>query len=284
MYVVGLDVDSRAYFTSATCAISLLYLMNTLVFFQIFSIRKNIILNINLKKSVENNKLNSLYNRDLIIYNKDIPSNWNLVKGIKNKEFRNKLIISSYQRSILIGILLSDGWMSIHKGWNPSIGLKQSIKNFEYLWFVFIQLSSICSNTPFLCKNIKRGKLFYSLQFNTRRLICLKEIYNIFYEESSRKKKININLFEYMDYVVIAHWIMGDGSKRNKGGIVLCTDSFSISEVTTLINILLIKFNIKSVIHMDNNRPRIYINKKELLKFRSKIVPYFVPHFNYKIF
>jgi hypothetical protein len=75
---------------------------------------------------------------------------------------------------------------------------------------------------------------------------------------------------------------MGDGSKRNKG-ITLCTDSFSIKDVVTLMNILKIKFNINSTIHMEKLKPRIYINKKELLKILPFIKPYFDDHFLYKI-
>jgi LAGLIDADG DNA endonuclease family len=58
---------------------------------------------------------------------------------------------------------------------------------------------------------------------------------------------------------------MGDGAKKNKG-IILCTDSFTFKEVIILMNILLIKYNIKSYIHLEKCKPRIYITYKELLK------------------
>jgi hypothetical protein len=75
---------------------------------------------------------------------------------------------------------------------------------------------------------------------------------------------------------------MGDGAKRNKG-IILCTDSFSIKEVVLLMNIIYVKFNIKSNIHFDNYKPRIFINKFELNKINSQIKPFFVKRFLYKI-
>lgn len=62
---------------------------------------------------------------------------------------------------------------------------------------------------------------------------------------------------------------------------MLCTDSFSVKEVILLMNILLIKFNIKSTIHVDNGKARIYINKVELDKFKHLIKPYFVNSFLY---
>ena len=69
---------------------------------------------------------------------------------------------------------------------------------------------------------------------------------------------------------------------RNKG-IILCTDCFSVKEVVLLMNILLIKFDIVSRIHFDNNKPRIYINRAELNKIKPLIRPYFVDRFLYKI-
>jgi hypothetical protein len=55
--------------------------------------------------------------------------------------------------------------MQSRLGWNPRIGLKQSIIHFEYLWVTYKDLSSLCGSYPYLTKNMKRGKLFYSLAF-----------------------------------------------------------------------------------------------------------------------
>lgn len=126
-----------------------------------------------------------------------------------------------------------------------------------------------------------RDKLFYNLEFQTRQLKSLNEIYNLFYIEL-KKKIITPELFNYIDYIALAHWIQGDGARRNKG-IVLCTDCFTIKEIVLLMNILNIKFNIKSTIHFDNKKARIFINKKELNKIKPYIKPFFVKTFLYKI-
>jgi hypothetical protein len=95
-------------------------------------------------------------------------------------------------------------------------------------------------------------------------------------------KVIKEDLFFYMDYIILAHWIMGDGSKRNEG-ITLCTDKLTLPEVILLINILIIKFDIYPTLHKEKNNYRIYINKANLNKIRPHLLPYFVDHFLYKI-
>jgi hypothetical protein len=181
----------------------------------------------------------------------------------------------------MVGILLSDGHIQKRFNWNPRLSLKQSIKHFEYIWSVFNTLSVYCSSFPYSNKNFMRGKLFFSLEFQTRQLKSLNEIYNLFYIEL-KSKIITPELFHYIDYIALAHWIQGDGARRNKG-IVLCTDCFTIKEIVLLMNILNIKFNINSTIHYDNNKARIFINKKELNKIKPYIKPFFVKTFLYKI-
>ena len=82
--------------------------------------------------------------------------------------------------------------------------------------------------------------------------------------------------------MVLAHWIMGDGSKRAKG-IVLCTDNFSLQEVVLLVNILILTFDINPTIQKEKNKFRIYINEQSLMRIKPFILPYFVDHFLYKI-
>lgn len=201
---------------------------------------------------------------------------------------RTNIVLTSRQKSILIGIKLSDGWMQSRHGWNPRIAIKQSVKNFNYLWIIFEDLASLCSIYPYSTKNLKKGKLFYSITLQTRQLNCLILIRSLFYTEISKNKfirAIQFDLFYYLDYISLAHWIKGDGAKHNNG-IVLCTDGFTIKEVVFLINILYIKFDIKPRKHMTSiyNYPRITISKKDMLKIRPFILPYFVDHFLYKIY
>lgn len=217
--------------------------------------------------------------KSLIIYDKYSKFKFNNNKNLTKLD-RDYIILTKEEKSILIGLLLSDAWLQKRQSWNPRIALKQSIKHFKFLWNTFIKLSKLCSSFPYLTKTFKRGKLFLGITFQTRQLKCLQEIYEILYENNI--KVIKPILYDYIDYIVIAYWIMGDGAKRNKG-VILCTDNFLLKEIILLMNILKIKFDLDCTIHKDNNKYRIFINKKSLLKIFNNIKPYFEEGFLYKI-
>ena len=165
MFAVGLDVDTRAYFTAATCAISLnkSLSVNTLSLFfptyhQIYSKfncnTKNLsTLNsttltpalpnyvsevwlaqarvkkqdyLELYPKISNKKEITLFNQSLGISS--------LVKKSKITNVERKLLsLTPDLESVLIGLLLSDGWLQKRGHWNPRFGLKQSFINFAFL-------------------------------------------------------------------------------------------------------------------------------------------------------
>jgi hypothetical protein len=76
---------------------------------------------------------------------------------------------------------------------------------------------------------------------------------------------------------------MGDGARRNKG-VILYIDGFTLQEVVLLINILILKFDISPVIHVEEHKYyRIYINGKDLKNLDPFIRPFIIPEMLYKI-
>lgn len=222
-------------------------------------------------------------------------------KKFLNKYERDMIKLTSYNRDMLIGLILSDGCIEKNKGWNPRIRIEQTFpKNFKFVWFIFNKLSLMTHTYPLLIKKIFNNKVFFSLAFRTRQLECLNEIYALFYNtrNKTKTKVINEELFFYFNPIVLAYWIMGDGSKTGGGGLILCTDSFSLKDIILLMNILKIKFDIDATIYwrysispkdrktiLNNNikQGRIYINKKNYNKIKYLIKPYFTEDFLYKL-
>lgn len=90
--------------------------------------------------------------------------------------------------------------------------------------------------------------LFYV--FRTRYLPCMTILYNKFIVNGA--KRVPANIIEYLDPVALAHWIQGDGEYKSSGGLVLCTNSFSIQEVVCLINALIVRYDLDCTLREKN--------------------------------
>ena len=81
---------------------------------------------------------------------------------------------------------------------------------------------------------------------------------------------------------------MDDGQQVKKGGITLCTDSFTLKEVLVLKDALEIKFNLKVSIHLKKGKKgtiynRLYINKESFDKIKPFLKCYILDLFLYKL-
>lgn len=203
------------------------------------------------------------------------------------KQVSNMIKLPVYQKSIIIGLLLSDGWLTFasktHK--NARLGFAQSLGNSNYFLYVFFQLSHYCSSSLIIRNRTYRGKENIGLQFFTRSLPCFTELYYWFYLEGI--KIIPNNIYDILTPVALAHWIMGDG-QASRHGLVLCTNSYSCQDVVKLINVLMIRYRIECTIHLKRRQNQkieylIYIKQASMPLLRSVIIPYLCTSMYYKL-
>jgi hypothetical protein len=81
---------------------------------------------------------------------------------------------------------------------------------------------------------------------------------------------------------MLAHWIKGDGTRKDNA-LILQTDCFTIKEVVFILNVLLIKFNIRSTIHYQRNNPVLYLKTASKNRIREKLRPFMCKSKLYKI-
>jgi len=268
----------------------------------------DILFNIKIKNNVLETRL-TIWDPYLINYNIKDLYNYNSITYHKNKWNKltiNNFIFNLYQKSILIGILLSDAWIkrsSKNPYYNYIIEIKQSLINSQYIWYIWFILGNIISGEPKLRYNLLRTKLFSSLLITTKAFKENTKIAHDLFYDNNYNKIIKEELYHYFNIISLAHIIIGDGSSLN-GGITICTDNYSYKDVVLIINILKLKFDLNCTIHYSKYRnfegtkllvltdkinqiklgkPRIYIPKGELLKIKQELKIFICPHFYYKI-
>jgi hypothetical protein len=105
---------------------------------------------------------------------------------------------------------------------------------------------------------------------------------------SNGKKVIPNDIRKLITPVCLAHCICGDGQHVAKGGIILCTNNYTLSEVAILIAALKSNFNADCNIHNKkvrhgNTYYRIYIKKSSFDSIKPLIIEYIHQSFLYKL-
>jgi hypothetical protein len=148
MFTVGMDVDTRAYFTAAIPLFTLI---------APFSVK------ILTKHTME--ILTKHYPKSNCTAIVPVNKPYSLLSGVGVKRITNfirELTSPSIMvQSVLVGVILSDGWIQKSKGnWNARFGFKQSIKFFNYFWHVFEILAPFCSS---LLRSLARSSSYFKL-------------------------------------------------------------------------------------------------------------------------
>ena len=170
-----------------------------------------------------------------------------------------------------------------------------TLKNHEYIMHYWSNVfNSICTNTvPRPWPNPNSGKPASQYTFSTRSLPQISSLHKLWYVWSDELNKfikiVPLNIGELLTPIGLAHWIMDDGYKDGKG-VVLCTDSFTLSEVNLLIDVLKLNFGLDAKIYnrRQKDKPlcwRISIkgDSDNAKKLKEIVLPYFIPSMYYKL-
>jgi hypothetical protein len=161
-------------------------------------------------------------NTDLVVWGSNLSST--VGTGRNTKIIKNMIALPPYEKSVVVGILLSDGHLASAKTHeNPHLAFKQSLKNSSYVLFVFSILSHYCNLYPSIIKSVRKDKIDLALFFRTRGLPCFSELRSLFY--INKVKRVPANIYNLLTPVALAHLIMGDGSVKQYG-LIICTDSY----------------------------------------------------------
>ena len=213
-------------------------------------------------------------------------------KDLYKIEYRNKLSMPYYLHQVLIGLLLSDGFLEKSSPISTvRLSITFGILHVGYLFHLFVLFEPYTDSGVQIIKvnNKKINTKYLEVKFNTVSLPIFLIYHKLFYIKDSKSKRfvkiVPLNIEYLMTPVVLAHLIMGDGNFKSPDNIIrIYTNSFSKSDVERLGLAISNKLGIMTkVVHDRNDQYILTISKNQLEIVRSLILPYMHNSMIYKL-
>lgn len=207
------------------------------------------------------------------------------------KSLRSKSKLSLYLDGVIMGLLLSDGYL---ERTSPTSAVRLTVsfgaKHSAYLMYLFDLFEAYTNTSATTIDVYNRQTKSYNKvwRFKTVSLPQLIYYHELFYKlnaEGKLIKTIPLNIEECMSPVLLAHLIMGDGNLKQPDKIIrIYTNSFSKDEVNLLALAIFRKLNIiTKVVHDRNNQYIITISRNQLSLTQELLKPHMHPSMYYKL-
>jgi len=199
---------------------------------------------------------------------------------------RSQFSLSQNEKDILVGLLIGDIYAQKRTtNSNPLFRFEQGIIHKDYLYHLFELFNSYCPNNPKIINRApdkRTGNIYSSIYLSTYSLPCFNELYNLFYHDG--RKIVPLNIGVLVTPLAFCYWLCDDGSFcKTTSRIIICTDSFTLDEVTLLADILNDKFNLECYVNKYGKYFRIRIPKRSLSKVQVLLKDIMPPMMLYKI-
>ena len=206
---------------------------------------------------------------------------------------------SIFEKSVLIGTLYGDGWLT-HSSKNKNNyrgGFSHKIQNKDYVKYKKSLLEKHCNklilkekvNHNFIGRDINaQSQIYVNLKSNPYLSILYKDLYKRF-ENNRHIKKIDNDTLKYFTDISLALFFQDDGSKiinkvKNFYSYKIVMYDFDKESIENFQNFLLKKWNLKTTIqYCKICGYTIYIKSESKLKFYYLIKPYIVQSMLYKL-
>lgn len=184
--------------------------------------------------------------------------------------------LNQFQRSVIIGALLGDGYIRIVPGrQNAFLEINHALSQREYVMWKYDVLEGIRAGAP----KVRKGNgTRQAIRFNTRQSEELTDLHRLFYQNGVKLIPSDLKL----DPVILAVWFMDDGSRCRESDVYLNTQQFDTTSQSILIKALC-ELGLEATLNKDKEYQRIRFLKKSIPRFFEIIEPHIIPSMTYKI-
>lgn len=190
---------------------------------------------------------------------------------------------------VIVGTLLGDAKMTF-SDLGAAFICEQGSPNKAYLAHLFDLFKEYCDKiapVEYSRLDVRYDKTNTSWYFNTVTLPIFLPFAKLFYLRTVGTrhvvKMIPLDISSMLTARALAYWIMDDGFHTKRGGVTLCTDSFTNDEVLLLKSAIEGNFNLSCTLHVKPKGKRIYISGRDLPKLVKLVGPYMIPSMLYKL-